>query len=54
MIVCGSASGSAGHRDANATWAVYVREAPDARRRTMRRSRMVAEFSDVLGVDRSD
>src|SRR5205807_10482507 len=39
-----------GHRDANVTRAVYVRELSDARRRTMRRSRMIAEFSDVLGV----
>jgi integrase len=39
-----------GHRDANVTRAVYVRELSDARRRTMRRSRMVAEFSDILGV----
>ncbi len=31
-----------GHRDANVTRAVYVRELSDARRRTMRRSRMVA------------
>jgi integrase len=37
-----------GHRDANVTRAVYVRELADARRRTMRRSRMVAEFSDIL------
>jgi integrase len=37
-----------GHRDANVTRAVYVRELSDARRRTMRRSRMVAEFDDVL------
>ncbi len=41
-----------GHRDANVTRAVYVRELSDARRRTMRRSRMVAEFSDILdGLD---
>jgi hypothetical protein len=39
-----------GHRDANVTRAVYVRELSDARRRTMRRSRMVAEFSDILGA----
>ena len=39
-----------GHRDANVTRAVYVRELSDARRRTMRRSRMIAEFSDVLGA----
>jgi integrase len=38
-----------GHRDANLTRAVYVRELADARRRTMRRSRMLAEYSDVLG-----
>jgi integrase len=38
-----------GHRDANVTRAVYVRELADARRRTMRRSRMLAEFGDVLG-----
>lgn len=37
-----------GHRDPNVTRAVYVRELPDARRRTMRRARMIAEFSDVL------
>jgi hypothetical protein len=29
---------------------VYVRELTDARRRSMRRSRMVAEFGDVLGI----
>jgi integrase len=38
-----------GHRDANVTRSVYVRELADARRRTMRRSRMAAEFADVLG-----
>jgi integrase len=37
-----------GHRDANVTRAVYVREVADARRRTMRRSLMAAEFADVL------
>jgi integrase len=37
-----------GHRDANVTRAVYVRELADARRRTMRRSRIAAEFADVL------
>ncbi len=37
-----------GHRDANVTRAVYVREVADARRRLMRRSRMVAEFSGAL------
>jgi integrase len=39
-----------GHRDANVTRAVYVRELSDARRRTMRRSRMIAEFDDILGA----
>jgi integrase len=43
-----------GHRDANVTRAVYVRELSDARRRTMRRSRMIAEFSDVLGAQDED
>jgi integrase len=37
-----------GHRDANVTRAVYVRELSDARRRMMRRSRMIAEYSDLL------
>jgi integrase len=37
-----------GHRDANVTRAVYVRELSDARRRTMRRSRMLAEFEELL------
>jgi integrase len=37
-----------GHRDGNVTRAVYVRELADARRRTMRRDRMTAEFSGVL------
>ena len=37
-----------GHRDANVTRAVYVRELADTRRRTMRRSRMIAEFGDLL------
>ncbi|MBV8735441.1 MAG: tyrosine-type recombinase/integrase [Solirubrobacterales bacterium] len=37
-----------GHRDANVTRAVYVRELADVRRRAMRRSRMVAEYGDVL------
>ena len=43
-----------GHRDANVIGAAYVRELSDARRRTMRRSRMVAEFSDILGVQPED
>jgi integrase len=37
-----------GHRDANVTRAVYVREMADARRRTMRRSRMMAEYRELL------
>ena len=40
-----------GHRDANVTRAVYLRELSDGRRRTMRRSRMVAEFAGVLGLE---
>jgi integrase len=43
-----------GHRDANVTRAVYVRELSDARRRTMRRSRMVAEFGDLLRTQNGD
>jgi integrase len=38
-----------GHRDANLTRAVYVRELADARRRSMRRSRMFAEFGELFG-----
>jgi integrase len=37
-----------GHRDANVTRAVYVRELADARRRKLRRSRMLAEYGDLL------
>ena len=37
-----------GHRDANVTRAVYVREVADARRRAMRRSRMAAEYKSAL------
>lgn len=37
-----------GHRDANVTRAVYVHELADVRRRAMRRSRMLDEFSDLL------
>lgn len=37
-----------GHRDANVTRAVYVRELADTRRRSMRRSRMLAEYGDLL------
>ena len=37
-----------GHRDANVTRGVYVRELADTRRRSMRRSRMIAEFGQLL------
>lgn len=37
-----------GHRDANVTRAVYARELADTRRRSMRRSRMLAEYADLL------
>lgn len=37
-----------GHRDANVTRAVYVREVADVRRRAMRRSRMVGEYGSVM------
>jgi integrase len=37
-----------GHRDANVTRAVYLRELSDARRRTMRRSRISQEFAALL------
>jgi len=37
-----------GHRDANLTRAVYVRELADTRRRSMRRSRMIAEFGQLF------
>lgn len=37
-----------GHRDANVTRAVYIRELADARRRSMRRSRMIAEFGELF------
>jgi integrase len=37
-----------GHRDANVTRAIYVHELADGRRRSMRRSRMLAEFSEIL------
>lgn len=43
-----------GHRDANVTRAVYVRELADARRRTMRRSRIAAEYTDVLRASDRD
>jgi integrase len=37
-----------GHRDANVTRAVYTRELADARRRSMRRSRILAEFAELF------
>jgi integrase len=43
-----------GHRDGNVTRAVYVREIADARRRTMRRDRMAAEFADALDAASTD
>jgi integrase len=43
-----------GHRDANVTRAVCVRELADVRRRSMRRSKMAAEFADVLGPVETD
>lgn len=43
-----------GHRDANVTRAVYLRELSDARRRSMRRSRMLAEFESVLAPTSGD
>lgn len=39
-----------GHRDATVTRTVYVREIADARRRSMRRSRMLAEYAGALRV----
>jgi integrase len=39
-----------GHRDGTVTRTVYVREVADARRRSMRRSRMTAEFDGALRV----
>lgn len=37
-----------GHRDGNVTRSVYVREVADARRRTMRRSKMTGEYGSAL------
>jgi hypothetical protein len=39
-----------GHRDATVTRVVYIREIADVRRRSMRRSRMLAEYSGALRV----
>lgn len=43
-----------GHRDGTVTRTVYVREVADARRRSMRRSRVTAEFSAALRVALDD
>jgi integrase len=43
-----------GHRDGTVTRTVYVREVADARRRSMRRSRMAAEFAGALRVALED
>ncbi len=43
-----------GHRDANVPRAVYVREVSDARRRKMRRSRMIEEFGELLKPSNTD
>lgn len=43
-----------GHRDATVTRVVYVREVADARRRTMRRSRMMQEFGGVVRLLESE
>ena len=39
---------ASGTRDANVTRAGYARELADTRRRSMRRSRMLAEYGDLL------
>lgn len=39
-----------GYRDGTVTRTVYVREVADARRRSMRRSRMTAEFGGALRI----
>ena len=43
-----------GHKDANVTRAVYVRELADARRRAMGRSRMVEDYGDLLVLAAQD
>jgi integrase len=58
-LLAGSASTRSHSSSATATptspaRSIYVRELADARRRTMRRSRMVAEFGDVLGHHNND
>ncbi len=42
-----------GHRDANVTRAVYVRELADSRCRAMRRTRMAAEYEGALHAGRA-
>lgn len=42
------------HRDGTVTRTVYLREVADARRRSMRRSRMAAEFAGALRVAPED
>jgi integrase len=43
-----------GHRDATVTRVVYIREIADARRRHMRRSRMIAEYAGALRIALED
>jgi len=43
-----------GHRDATVTRVVYVREVADARRRAMRRSRMIEQYAGTLRVALDD
>ena len=43
-----------GHRDANVTRAIYVRELSDVRRRTLRRSRMIDEYGELLRAEPTD
>lgn len=43
-----------GHRDATVTRTVYVREIADARRRALRRSRMLADYGGALRVALAD
>jgi integrase len=43
-----------GRRDATVTRVVYIHEISDARRRSLRRSRMVAEYGGVLRLIATD
>jgi integrase len=43
-----------GHRDATVTRVVYIREISDARRRHMRRSRMITEHAGALRIALAD